>query len=162
VLVRDWQVVNTLSDGGALESPWPGIRSLRGLGYAEGERDGIVVMRSVEDSAPNLNIVKRVIGVAGDTLQKVRDTVYRNGRRLDEPYALHVLEQSREPDFRLAQIRAWQLPHYVGRDAAHYDPTTHDWGPVVLSAGHFFVMGDNRDESYDSRFWGFLPRSHIV
>ncbi len=108
------------------------------------------------------NIVKRVIGVAGDTLQMVRDTVYRNGRRLDEPYALHLLEQTREPDFRLAQIRAWQLPHYVGRDAAHYHPTTHDWGPIVAPVAHYFVMGDNRDESYDSRFWGFLPRSHIV
>src|SRR5204863_3581729 len=131
LLVGDFLFVNKAIYGCELEIPLTGIRCCRVPGYAEPERDGIVVFRSVEDSTPNLNIVKRVIGVAGDTLQMVRDTVYRNGRRLDEPYALHLLEQTREPDFRLAQIRAWQLPHYVGRDAAHYHPTTPDWGPVV-------------------------------
>jgi len=89
--------------------------------------------------------------------------MYRNGTRLDEPYALHLAGGSdADPAFRLQQMRAWQLRYYIGRDSAHYHPTTHDWGPVVVTAGHFFVMGDNRDESYDSRFWGFLPRAHVV
>src|SRR5207245_11066896 len=105
--------------------------------------------RPGEDCTPALSLRKRVMGAGGDTLQMVHDTVCRNSRRLDEAYALHLLEQPRQPDFRLVQIRAWQLPQYVGRDAAHYHPTTHDWGPVVVSAGHFFVMGDDRDESYD-------------
>jgi signal peptidase I len=161
LLVGDFLFVNKAIYGGELEIPFTGIRGLRLPGYAEPPRNGIVVFRSVEDSTPNLNIVKRAIGVAGDTLQMVRDTVYRNGTRLDEPYALHT-GAAPEADFRLQQMRAWQLPHYVGRDAARYHPTTHDWGPIVVTPGHFFVMGDNRDESYDSRFWGFLPRSHIV
>ncbi len=163
LLVGDFLFVNKAIYGGELEIPLTGIRLLRVAGYGEPKRDGIAVFRSVEDSTPNLDIVKRVIGVAGDTLQMVRDTMYRNGRRLDEPYALHLAGgPMRDEAFRLRQIRARQLPQYVGRDTANYHPTTHDWGPIVVPPGHFFVMGDNRDESYDSRFWGFLPRSHIV
>jgi len=163
LLVGDFLFVNKAIYGGELEIPFTGIRFLRLPGYAEPHRDGIVVFRSVEDSTPNLNIVKRVIGESGDTLRMAHDTVYRNGRRLDEPYALHLADGAmRDPDFRLAQIRAWQLPYYIGRAGARYQPTTHDWGPIVVPPGHYFVMGDNRDESYDSRFWGFLPRSHIV
>jgi signal peptidase I len=120
-----------------------------------------VVFRSVEDSTPNLNIVKRLIGVPGDTLQMVHDTLIRNGQRLDEPYALHTaLTPPDDAQYR-GQIRALQLPQYVGRDPDHYHPTTHDWGPIVVPPQHYWVMGDNRDESYDSRFWGFLPRDHI-
>jgi len=163
LLVGDFLFVNKAIYGGELEIPFTGIRFLRLPGYAEPHRDGIVVFRSVEDSTPNLNIVKRVIGESGDTLRMAHDTVYRNGRRLDEPYALHLADGAmRDPDFRLAQIRAWQLPYYIGRAGARYQPTTHDWGPIVVPPGHYFVMGDNRDESYDSRFWGVLPRSHIV
>ncbi len=163
LLVGDFLFVNKAIYGGELEIPFTGVRFWRVPGYAEPQRDGIVVFRSVEDSTPDLNIVKRVIGGGGDTLQMVHDTVYRNGRRLDEPYALHLAGGSiRDPDFRLQQIRAWQLPHYLGRDTTRYHPTTHDWGPIAVPPRHFFVMGDNRDESYDSRFWGFLPRSHIV
>jgi len=161
LLVGDFLFVNKAVYGGQLEIPFTGIRFWHLPGYAEPRRDGIVVFRSVEDSTPNLNIVKRVIGEGGDTLRMVHDTVYRNGKRLDEPYALHLEPHTDDP-FQLRKIRALQLPQYVGRDAGAYQPTTHDWGPIVVPAGHFWVMGDNRDESYDSRFWGFLPRSHVV
>jgi len=163
LLVGDFLFVEKLVYGGQFEIPFTGLRFGRLPGYGTPHRDRIVVFRSVEDSTPNLNIVKRVLGEGGDTLQMIRDTLVRNGRRLDEPYALHLSDGFvREDDFRLRQIRAWQLPHYVGRDTARYRPTTHDWGPIVIPPDHYFVMGDNRDQSYDSRYWGFLPRSHIV
>ena len=162
LLVGDFLFVNKVAFGGELEIPLTGIHFLRLPGYGTPRRNEVVVFRSVEDSTPNLNIVKRIIGAPGDTLQMVRDTVIRNGVRLPEGYALHTAPTPvAEEEFRLRQIRAIQLPQYIGRDAEHYRPTTHDWGPIVVPADHYFMMGDNRDESYDSRFWGFLPRAHI-
>jgi signal peptidase I len=162
LLVGDFLFVNKVAFGGEMEIPLTGIHFLRLPGYGTPHQGEVVVFRSVEDSTPNLSIVKRLIGAPGDTLQMVHDTVIRNGQRLDEPYALHTaITPVPEEEFRLRQIRAWQLPYYVGRDTARYHPTTHDWGPIVVPAEHYFMMGDNRDQSYDSRFWGFLPRPHI-
>jgi len=163
LLIGDFLFVNKAAYGGELEIPLTGWRFLGVPGYAGPERGSIVIFRSVEDSTPNLDIVKRVIGTPEDTLVMARDTVWRNGQRLDEPYALHLAGTAApDEEFRLRLIRAWQLPHYVGRSPASYRPTTHDWGPIVVPRDSFFVMGDNRDESYDSRYWGFLPRSHLV
>jgi signal peptidase I len=162
LLVGDFLFVNKVAFGGELEIPLTGIHFLRLPGYGTPHRNEVVVFRSVEDSTPNLNIVKRIIGAPGDTLQMTHDTVIRNGVRLEEPYALHTAPAPvPEEEFRLRQIRALQLPQYVGPDPARYRPTTHDWGPIVVPPDHYFMMGDNRDESYDSRFWGFLPRAHI-
>lgn len=162
LLIGDFLFVNKTVFGGELEIPLTGIRFGRLPSYGTPRRGEVVVFRSVEDSTPNLNIVKRLIGGPGDTLEMRRDTVIRNGVVLDEPYALRTgLAPLPEEEFRRRQMRAWQLPHYVGTDAARYSPTTHDWGPIVVPAEHYFVMGDNRDQSYDSRFWGFLPRPQI-
>ena len=60
-----------------------------------------------------------------------------------------------------AKMRQWQLPHVVGRDTASYQPDLQDWGPIVVPADSFFMMGDNRDSSYDGRYWGFLPRENV-
>jgi signal peptidase I len=162
LLVGDFLFVNKAVFGGELEIPLTGFHCCRLPWLGTPKRQDVVIFRSVEDSTPNLNIVKRVIGLPGDTLQMVHDTMIRNGQRLDEPYALHTAFASLpDEELRLQLIRAWQLPHYVGKDAQRYRPTTHDWGPIVVPAEHYFVMGDNRDQSYDSRYWGFLPRAHI-
>ena len=162
LLVGDFLFVNKAAYGGELEIPFTGWRFLHIKGYSNPHRDGVVIFRSVEDSTPNLDIVKRVMGEPGDTLQMVHDTVIRNGKRLDEPYALHLMGGGvQETPGQLADIRARQLPHYIGPHPERYHPTTHDWGPIVVPAGHYWVMGDNRDDSYDSRVWGFLPRSHV-
>src|SRR5437899_5831583 len=88
LVVGDFLFVNKAIYGGEFEIPFTGVRFSHLPGYTDPRRDGIVVIRSVEDSTPDLNIVKRVIGVGGDTLRMVHDTVYRNGARLEEPYAL--------------------------------------------------------------------------
>jgi len=133
-------------------------RSLRSPQHA-----AIVVFQSVEDSLPPLRIVKRLLGLPGDTLRMIGDTIYRNGTRLSESYVVHVASEPLAlEEFRLQQIRSWQLPHYAGRDPGHYRPTIRDWGPVVVPADSFFALGDNRDESYDSRFYGFVPTANII
>jgi signal peptidase I len=162
LLVGDFLFVDKTGYGGQFQIPFTGIRFGRLPGYAEPKRDGIVIFRSAEDSTPNLDVVKRLIGVPGDTLQMVNDTLIRNGVRLEEPYALHLAGgvDATSPQIQ-EQMRARQLPYYVGNDATAYRPTPHNWGPIVVPPDHYWVMGDNRDSSWDSRFWGFLPRSHI-
>lgn len=105
------------------------------LPLREVERGDIVIFRSKTDKG--MDIVKRAIGVPGDTVQVERGELYLNGKDVaDESYAIH-----KRPD-----------PPFAPRD----------WfGPVTVPERRYFFMGDNRDESLDSRFWGFLP-AHLV
>src|SRR5438128_536728 len=126
LLIGDFLFVNKAVFGGELEIPVTGIHCCRLPAFRAPRRQEVVVFRSVEDSTPDLNIVKRVMGIPGDTLQMAHDTVIRNGQRLDEPYALHTaLTPVPDEEFRLQQIKAWQLPQYVGRDPVHYRPMTY-------------------------------------
>lgn len=105
------------------------------LPLREVERGDIVIFRSKTDKG--MDIVKRAIGVPGDTIQVDSGELYLNGKDVaDESYAIH-----KRPD-----------PPFAPRD----------WfGPVTVPERRYFFMGDNRDESLDSRFWGFLP-AHLV
>src|SRR3989441_12898107 len=85
LLVGDFLFVDNASYGGELEIPLTGVRLLPVRGYSEPRRDGIVVFRSVEDSTPKLNILQRATDAPRATPRMARDTVYRNGQRLDEP-----------------------------------------------------------------------------
>lgn len=107
---------------------------------------------------PDPDYVKRVVGMPGDTVSMRNKVLYINGRAWREPYARHSdgLDNQYRPQF------AWQrefLPSSV--DVESYRPSRDNWGPLVVPEGHFFVMGDNRDNSADSRYWGFVERDAI-
>ncbi len=107
------------------------------------ERGDIVVFRFPEDR--DKDFIKRIIGLPGDRVEVKNKEVFINGKRISEPWA-----------------------HYNDRLVLPAGVQPRDYfGPVEVPEGHYFVMGDNRDESYDSRFWfggkgGFVPRNDIL
>ena len=125
----------------------------------EPQRDDILVFDSVEEEG--LKVVKRLIGMPGDTLSMENGELFRNGQRVNEPYAVHSDPTRSEDPIQRAKMREWQLPHLVHRDPATYQPDLQEWGPIVVPPDSFFMMGDNRDSSYDGRYWGFLPRQNV-
>lgn len=127
--------------------------------FRQPRRGDLVIFDSVEE--PGKKLVKRVVALPGDTVAMRRGVLLRDGRTVDEPYALHIEPgRSETPDER-ARMRAWQLPYLATADSASYDPDVNDWGPLVVPAASLFVMGDNREDSADSRYWGFLPRENV-
>jgi signal peptidase I len=119
--------------------------------------DIVVFISPIEDSI----LVKRLIGIPGDTLQMKSGVLYRNGKALEEPYAQSLSPEFSEDSVIRGEMRALQLPHYIGPDPAHYLPDVHEWGPIVVPHDSLWMMGDNRDRSRDSRFWGFTPRGNV-
>ena len=108
------------------------------------ERDihrGDVVVFKYPDE-PERDFIKRVIGLPGETLELRNKKVYVDGKPLDEPY-VHFLE-----------------PASTSQEVTSFD-VRERYGPVKVPSDQYFVMGDNRDNSQDSRYWGFLPRSYI-
>ena len=93
----------------------------------------VIVFEFPEDTSKDF--IKRIIGLPGDVLEMKDKVVYRNGEKLDEPYIKHT-----DPGMQ------------ARRD---------NFGPITVPPGKYFVMGDNRDESYDSRFWGFVDKDKI-
>ncbi|MGH7541543.1 MAG: signal peptidase I [Gemmatimonadota bacterium] len=151
LLVGDFLLVNKV----ALGSPVPGT-ALRIPGYAEPRRGDIIVFRA--DHAPGLDIVKRTVGVPGDTIWMEDAVLFVNGERMEEPYVRHDPHQPDASDPSMA----WQLEYLApGVDRSRYRPTRDDWGPIVVPEERYFMMGDNREHSLDSRFWGFVERQKM-
>jgi signal peptidase I len=122
--------------------------------FREPKRGDVVVFDS--ETEQGVNVVKRVIGMPGDTIAMRDNVVYIDDKPLNEPYVIRTGTDREDPAFR-----AWQVRHLVGRDPKNYRPTLWNWGPLLVPPDSFFVMGDNRDDSYDSRYWGFLARDRI-
>jgi signal peptidase I len=107
------------------------------LVWSTPSRGDIIVFKYPKD--PSRDFIKRVIGVGGDTISEKDKVLYVNGKRADEPYAKHV-----ESDIK----------------PGGFEPRD-NFGPIVVPQGKYFVMGDNRDQSYDSRYWGFVDLDEI-
>jgi signal peptidase I len=103
-------------------------------------RQDIVVFKYPDE--PERDFIKRVIGLPGETIELRNKKVFVNGQPLDEPY-VHFLEAS-----------------HLAAEVTSFD-VRERYGPVTVPPGQYFVMGDNRDNSQDSRYWGFLPRHYI-
>jgi signal peptidase I len=110
---------------------------------------------------PTKNFVKRLVGLPGDTLQMRDGILIRNGHLLHEKY---VLREDPGADPSSGEEFAWQRNYLVRSAGAaiNYQPTANNWGPLVVPPKHYFVLGDNRDDSLDSRYWGFVPDSLVT
>ena len=126
------------------------------LPFTEPKRGDIIVFRYPMDIRQNY--VKRVMGVPGDHLHILNKVVYLNGKPLEEPYAQHVFPDP-EPyrDTFPAEPAGPVVDRAVKMLAEHVQN-----GELVVPDGNYFAMGDNRDNSLDSRYWGFVPRENII
>jgi signal peptidase I len=155
ILVGDRIFVNKLAYGLRIPEtiagvPVPGLSSGKYLFRAAPiHRGDIIVFTAPYDRS--IDLIKRVIGVPGDRVQVIDGVVWRNGERILDPHAyLSTSEQARSPYLA--------TDNFPPRDARHPD---RDPGPVVVPPGKLFMMGDNRDDSYDSRFWGFADQNDV-
>jgi len=150
VMVGDHLLVDKLS-----YAP-PGSFARYLLPYTDPKRGDIIVFRYPMDISQNY--VKRVMGVPGDHIKVVDKVVYLNGKPLKEPYAQHIfpnLEPYRdnfpsEPRGPVYDRAKQMLAENVQN------------GELVVPPESYFAMGDNRDNSLDSRYWGFVPRENII
>jgi signal peptidase I len=151
LLVGDFLLVNKM-----IYAPHAFLARL--LPYRDIAHGDIIVFRFPLD--PSDYVVKRVIGLPGDRIHLDNGVVYRNGQPLNEPYA--VYEQAYRDSFRD------QFPAGLYTDPG---VDTHWWlemranldhGDLIVPPANYFVLGDNRNHSRDSRYWGFVPRSTII
>lgn len=126
------------------------------LPYTDIKRGDIIVFRYPVDISQTF--VKRCMGVPGDRIRLINKEVYLNGVKLNEPYKVHktdYIDSYRdnfpgEPNVSVDRRAIDMLQNHVVN------------GEVVVPPNSYFAMGDNRDSSLDSRYWGFVPRENII
>lgn len=130
------------------------------LPYQEPKHGDIIVFRYPANIQETL--VKRLIGTPGDRLKITNGVVYRNGQRLNEPYVYH--KYAYDPlfdNFPTPCCRPVREDLALRSQQAMLDTNVTN-GEVIVPSDMYFAMGDNRDNSSDSRFWGFVPRQNII
>ncbi len=151
LLVGDYLLVDKTRFGPA--GHWQNLLPYRAI-----HRGDIIVFRYPAD--PTQHFVKRVIGLPGDQIRLLHSRVYINGRTLNEPYV--VFKEHFPDDFRDNFPRGNWIGENVSVEwATRLRSFVHD-GELIVPRGQYFVLGDNRDQSLDSRYWGFVPRENIV
>src|SRR5438105_7521703 len=127
--------------------------------YSDIRHGDIIVF--ISPVQPGLHVVKRIIGVPGDRLRLRNGIVYRNGKPLDEKYVIrdgtYVPYRDEFPSFPGGLGNANVAPEWGLTMPAHVEN-----GELVVPAESYFGMGDNRDVSLDSRYWGFIPRENVI
>jgi signal peptidase I len=151
LLIGDYLLVDKLRYGAG--SIWDHI-----MPYRRVQRGDIIVFHYPIN--PSEHFVKRVVGVPGDHLRLVNHQVYVNGVALHESYTHYSspLHEAFRDDFPKIDLPA---PGLVGDWWLQMKKLVED-GQLIVPEGDYFVLGDNRDESLDSRYWGFVPRANIV
>ncbi len=139
LLVGDFLFVNKMVYGSEIDIGFGGNRLLyyRFPTIRVPRPGDIIVFRYPDD--PARDFIKRCVAVGGQTVEIREKVLYVDGRPREEPYAVH------------------KDPRVIPRETNQRD----NFGPYVVPQGHLFMMGDNRDNSHDSRFWGALPQSLV-
>jgi len=137
LLIGDHLLVNKFLVGTTVEIPFTNVTLFHMPGLRKPERGDIVVFKYPED--PNRDFIKRIIALEGDLIEGRQKRIFVNGVELKEPYIQHV-------------DRLLAVGQMARRDT---------FGPEIVPKGKLFVMGDNRDASYDSRFWGYVDRKDL-
>ena len=127
------------------------------LPYQEVERGDVIVFRYPMDL--NQTFVKRVVGVPGDRIRMADKELWLNGGKAVEPYVVHKSEYI---DGYRDNFPGVPPPVQLYEPALRMLRNNVQGGELVVPEGNYFAMGDNRDQSLDSRYWGFVPRGHII
>jgi signal peptidase I len=155
LLMGDFILVNKFDYGTRL----PVVHNIIRQG-AEPQRGDVIVFRWPPN--PSIDFIKRVIGVPGDKISYINKELYINGNKI--PQALITKASVNDDSGELVQVLENQEDLMGVKHHVYLQPgkTGRDYNDIVVPPGSYFVMGDNRDDSADSRFWGFVSNKDIV
>lgn len=137
LLVGDHLLVNKILYGTPVDIPFTNVNIFHMPGLRNPEKGEIIVFKYPED--PTRDFIKRVVAVEGDTIQMIDKKLYVNGKSVQEPFVQYT-----ENSTRLGRLEP--------RD---------NFGPFLVPKNKLFMMGDNRDQSYDSRWWGYVDLKQV-